>query len=58
MGNYFLWFVAGTSSAKPKGLANGDHGIEGNDNAGKWFSEFPKYLTITVAIITFISPLK
>ncbi|XP_049633249.1 LOW QUALITY PROTEIN: microtubule-associated protein 4 [Suncus etruscus] len=26
--------VEGTSSAKPKGLANGDHGIEGNDNAG------------------------
>lgn len=47
--------VAGTPSSKPAVLANGDHGIEGNDTIGKWFPGFPKSVGEAVTANTLIS---
>lgn len=49
--------VAGTPS-KPTGLANGDHGIEGNETTGKWFPGFPRCGSEIVTVNTLMRSFK
>lgn len=52
-GQFFL-VVAGTPSSKPAALANGDHGIKGNDTPGKRFPASPKCVGETLPVNTWI----